>query len=431
MTRKQACAPKRRLGGYVLYAALLAVAAGTIGKRGVAGTLAPLAVPPSDAAASAKAATSTARRIQFGDAWLRAELDFDARTLVGDHYEAPLGRADAMSGLGPRAVLTLDPALQARAEKLLAEADAPAAAIVLMSIDGRLLAIAGRARAADAAPSGTALALQPWAPAASVFKLVTAAALLDEGLEPETRVCYHGGLRSIDESNLVDDARTDRACGTLAFAVARSQNAIIAKLAAQHLDQDTLQEVAEAFGFGAAPAFALAALPSVAAIPAGPLERARAAAGFWHTTLSPLGGAILADVIASGGRRVTPRVIAAVRAVDGTEQAILPVAPEAVLDPDTAAALGEMMIGTTETGTAWRGFHDPGGKRALGDIVVAGKTGSLSGRDGDKLSYSWFVGYAPAESPDVVVSVLLGNAPSWRFKAHTVARLVLETALSR
>src|SRR5690242_10832633 len=60
------------------------------------------------------------------------DLDLDRIERVGDHYEAKL--AD-----GRRARLTLDPDLQAAAEKLLAEARAPRGAIVAMSPDGKIL----------------------------------------------------------------------------------------------------------------------------------------------------------------------------------------------------------------------------------------------------------------------------------------------------
>ncbi|HEX8114141.1 MAG TPA: hypothetical protein VF516_40700, partial [Kofleriaceae bacterium] len=66
-------------------------------------------------------------------------IDLDRRELAagGAHYEAPLKD-------GRRAVLTLDPTLQAMAEKLLSEARAPRGAIVAMAPDGRILALAGR-----------------------------------------------------------------------------------------------------------------------------------------------------------------------------------------------------------------------------------------------------------------------------------------------
>jgi len=342
-------------------------------------------------------------------------IDFALRTRVGDVYYAP-------RTAGGQAVLTLDPRAQARAEAVLAQAEAPYGAIVVMALDGRVLALAGRSTAEPAL--GGELAVRPWAPSASVFKVVTAAALLSAG--HDERVCVHGGLRAVAPDDLVDDARRDTFCGDLGLALARSQNAMIAKLAARHLDTHALQTWAARFGYDAPLAFPIPGAPSTAAIPSDLLERSRAAAGFWHSQLSPLGAAQLMGVIASGGRRLAPRLIAGV--VD--ERGFQPVPPSPsvrVLDPAIAARLGQMLVATTETGTAHTGFMGPRGR--LLRERVAGKTGSLARRGGPPLDYSWFVGFAPAEEPRVIVAVLLGNEPAYRLKAHTAARLVLETVL--
>ena len=62
-------------------------------------------------------------------------------------------------------------------------------------------------------------------------------------------------------------------------------------------------------------------------------------------------------------------------------------------------------------------------------MAVAGKTGTLSETEPFYTQYSWFVGYAPADKPTLVISVLLGNAELWYLKAHTAARTVLAAGL--
>jgi cell division protein FtsI/penicillin-binding protein 2 len=410
---------RHRLAAGLLWAVPLALAV-----TGAALRAAPR--PMHLAVASAHAADAPAKQARpstnFGDAWLAGKLDLSKKTLDGDRYVITLPG-------GARAVLTLDPALQARAEALLDEADAPFGAIVVMAADGRLLAIAGRS-SAEPALGTIELALRPWAPSASVFKLVTAAALVEAGVKPDAEVCVHGGLRSVEADDLEDDAKQDSLCGSLAYGVAKSQNAMIAKLATRHLDKARLERAAAALGYGAAPAFALAASPSTIDLPDDRLELARASAGFWHSTLSPLGGALVAATIADGGLRPTPRIVAAVADAAG-ELPIPGAAPVRVLDARVAAAVGEMMVGVTETGTAAKAFHDARGRRLLGETRVAGKTGSLSREQPSYLNFSWFVGFAPADAPQIVVSVCLGNSATWRFKSHTIARLLLETALAR
>src|SRR6185503_15280420 len=85
------------------------------------------------------------------------------------------------------------------------------------------------------------------APAASVFKLVTASALVAAGVDPSDKVCFHGGIRSVLESNLRDDRRDSR-CESLMYGVAHSNNAIVGKLAFQKLEPTSLIKAAHELG---------------------------------------------------------------------------------------------------------------------------------------------------------------------------------------
>jgi cell division protein FtsI/penicillin-binding protein 2 len=362
--------------------------------------------------------------ILIGDAALRGRIDLSAMALAGGGYEV---RLDG----GRRARLTLDPALQKQALRLLALSRAPMAAIVAMAPDGRILALAGRKHGPPVDDRAYELATRVWAPAASVFKLVTAAALLQAGVGASDPICYHGGLRQVARSNLVDDPRRDRQCQDLTFAVAASQNAIVAKLAHRFLDRDKLSAAARAFGMGRATAFSLDCEASRFSVPDDELERARFAAGFWSSELSAMDGAVLASVVANRGLRVTPRIVAEVVDEDGTGRRVVAVPGERAIPARVASAIGRMMEKTTESGTAYRAFHDRRGRGALHGIKVAGKTGSLDRDRPSYIGYSWFVGYAPADRPEVIVAVLFGNPESWWLKAHTAARMLLEVALPR
>jgi cell division protein FtsI/penicillin-binding protein 2 len=331
---------------------------------------------------------------------------------------------------GGRAELTLDPALQGAAEQLLRAADAVRGAAVVVDVaDGRLLALAGRTRTAPAV-NDLSLPLGVWAPAASVFKLVTTAALLDAGVRPDTRVCYHGGTHSVELDNLSYQRRLDGQCGNLSFGLAKSQNAIIGRLAYEHLAPARLMAMAEALGFNRPPSFELPAATSTLTLPAEPLAFARTAAGFWQSMLSPLSGALLAATIARGGRTLPLHVVARVFDGGGREHAV-PMAEDArVLDEETAHTLGRMMVNTTEWGSAQRAFHDARHRRLLGRIRVAGKTGTLSGRD-PGAAYSWFVGFAPADQPRIAFSVLLARADAGDVRAAEVARALVAAWIDR
>lgn len=345
------------------------------------------------------------------------QLNLDTLRLVNGHYEAAV--VD-----GRRAILTLDPALQKTAEHLLTQARAPFGAIVAMAPDGRILALSGRRGASRKGGRDGSfdwrLATEIWAPAASIFKLVTASALVAGGVDPDRKIRYHGGLRSVIESNLTDSKR-DNSSEDLAYAIAHSNNAIIGKLAYKHLEPRELAKIASdltsPLPFVVDATFAEFALPRNKN-----LEFARAAAGFSGSRLSVLGGAVLAATFAEQGAQPVPRLIAR---LDGGEELPLQAARR-VLPPSIARAVGRMMVATCDTGSAAKSFRQRG-KRGL---EVAGKTGTLATTSPYYIEHSWFVGYAPADDPQVIVSVLLGNPARWHLRGHQAARRLIDRALS-
>jgi cell division protein FtsI/penicillin-binding protein 2 len=93
-----------------------------------------------------------------------------------------------------------------------------------------------------------------------------------------------------------------------------------------------------------------------------------------------------------------------------------------IIDERVAEALGAMMRETVTRGTAQRAFSRP--PRELRGVHVAGKTGSLNEQRPFR-DHTWFVGYAPAEDPQVVVASVVVNGPLWRVRAPWVAREAL------
>jgi peptidoglycan glycosyltransferase len=353
-----------------------------------------------------------------------SSIRLDSLQRVGDSYFAATED-------GGRAELTLDPRMQEATDEVLRVFQIPYAGAVVLSIpDGRVLAMVGRS-AADPRLGAEELALHAWAPAASVFKVVSASALVETGgVTGATRTCYHGGVSSILPDNLIDIPAIDGRCDTLAFGIGKSQNAILAKLASRHLTTESLARVGHAFGFGQAIPFDLPVEPSHLDVPTDGLEFARTAAGFWHSTLSPLHGALLAATIANHGVMPAPTLVDRVTAPDGRALTLPLAMPRRVIEPATAREVGKMMELTTRIGTAKGTFRDKRGRRLLA-VEVAGKTGTLGAEtDRGYVGYSWFVGYAPADHPTIAFAVTLGNHPAWRIKATYVARRIVTEALA-
>jgi cell division protein FtsI/penicillin-binding protein 2 len=86
-----------------------------------------------------------------------------------------------------------------------------------------------------------------------------------------------------------------------------------------------------------------------------------------------------------------------------------------------------MLEVTVETGTSRHAFTEDGGKRYLPGIKVAGKTGTLRPEQRQDSMTSWFVGFAPSRSPEIVISVMLVNGHTYRRKANELARDLLRT----
>ena len=45
------------------------------------------------------------------------------------------------------------------------------------------------------------------------------------------------------------------------------------------------------------------------------------------------------------------------------------------------------------------------------------------------MEHSWFVGYAPIEAPEIVISVVLGNPENWHLRGHEAAKRLLDKAI--
>lgn len=324
---------------------------------------------------------------------------------------------------GRLVTLTLNPAAQQRAQQLLEENAVPFGAVVALDPrDGRVLTLATY----SSAEPKRAVAFSASQPAASVFKIVSAAALLEfADVSPDKSVCYHGGRRGISEALLNPNPKLDTACKTLAEAIAESTNVVFARLADQHLDAPTLTKMAERFGFGDPIPFAWTVEPSRVSLPNKRSEFAGAAAGFHHSTLSPLHAAVMMAGIAAGGEMPEPEIVESVDHGGVFTYRLEKRAWRRAVSEADAKKLTEMMVLTTTQGTATKYFSKRG--PGLAGVRVAGKTGSLSSETAGAVRHnSWFVGFAPADNPEIAIAALVVNDPKWKIKGTLLAREVLE-----
>ena len=318
--------------------------------------------------------------------------------------------------------LTIDARLQKIAVATLKQHKLPEAAIVMMDPEtGAILAYASRSeRPRD-------LAVEATAPSASVFKLITASALVEkDGAGPQTRECFpRSAEQRVLASDLLNDPLRDKWCMTLATAMGKSENAVFARMAHDHLDKPTLENAAKALGYGAPIPFDVPVQPSKLEIPDEPLAFARTAAGFWNTTLSPVHAALLSATVARDGD--LPRAHVVARVTNDAGHVEYEAKPEShrAISASAAQALTTMMEHTVSEGTSYRAFHDAR-RTPFVPVTVAGKTGTLSS---DDHLFTWFTGFAPSHAKpgekQVAIAVLVVNHPKWHVKANVVAREML------
>lgn len=338
-------------------------------------------------------------------------------SLVFSTISVSEGRATARDKRGQTRELGLDPELQAGLHTILARARPLAGAAVVIEVStGQVLA---------AAEIGTShpgeLLFEPRAPAASVFKLVTTAALYERGgVQPKDRVCTKGGLRDIGEEHLSPASGPGVVCAPFFHALGVSRNAAYAQLSTERLMRDDLLAVAETFGFNQRLPLDVEGQVGSLSVPFNDLEFARTAAGFENSKLSVFGAARLALTIAALGAPPGMHFEAHTAASERPR----------LISETTARRLRKSMELTVHSGTAREAFRDEAGRNYLGYLQVAGKTGTLKPAKNGPTS-NWFVGFAPSEKPTVVVGVLLQISDLWHQKAPTAARDVLRLHFAR
>lgn len=325
---------------------------------------------------------------------------------------------------GRKARLTLDKSLQESIESSLAAHPIPhAGAVAIEATTGRVLALVS---SSSDAPRVADYALRALAPAASVFKLITSAALLESGrIDPMARVCYSGGQSMLSESDVRGNALADRNCANLESAIAHSINAVIARLAYQHLGKEDLEAISNKFGFNREIPFEIAVDVSLANFVDDDIERAKTAAGFWHVNLSPFHGALLAAAISNHGIMMRPSLVAAIIDADG--QTVYQHEPKPWLvsmSAENADTLAKMSEATPREGSARKAFAGRKGWRK--GVRTGGKTGTLSNKR-PFYTYNWYVGWGQEKSDNIAIGSLVVNSEKWWIKGTHVAARAMGT----
>jgi peptidoglycan glycosyltransferase len=270
----------------------------------------------------------------------------------------------------------------------------------------------------------------------STFKVVTAAAALDSGkVTPSTTFndpgyCIEYGKKVF---NFADQSGPE-VFGTVTFAEAleNSINAVFCNVG-KELGARAVLEQAKKFGFYEKPPIELPSDEISASglyknghlyDPSDPnaVDPGRLAFGQERLQVTPLQMALVAAGIANDGVVMQPSLVD--RIIDPNGKVIQRTDPHTwkeAMKPQTAAELTAMMVAVVQGGT--------GVAAQIPGVQVAGKTGTAeTGRPGE--NDTWFIAFAPAESPKVAVAVALSNqSGTGGATAAPIAKQIIEALL--
>jgi peptidoglycan glycosyltransferase len=360
---------------------------------------------------------------------------------------------------GATVVTTIDPAIQRAAQRALG--DLPGGVVALDPHTGDVKAIVAnptydpnelasqdpqKVRAAwdrlNSDPDKPLLsrAIDELYPPGSTFKLVTAAAALENGFGPNSAWPNPPVLDLPQTTATLENFGGEHCLGgasqiTLAQALTISCNVVFGEIGLR-LGGAKLADQAHAFGF--APDASSGDVPFDIPFQEGVFPEASyfsdrlpavalSAIGQDNVAANPMQMALVASAIANGGSEMRPRLVSEIR--DPSGQVVKSFDPEVFGQPissQTAIQLTQMMVSVVQSGT--------GTVAQIPGIEVAGKTGTAQHGEG-LAPHAWFVSFAPAQNARIAVAVIvldggsLGSEATGGVVAAPIARAVMEAAL--
>lgn len=257
-------------------------------------------------------------------------------------------------------------------------------------------------------------------PPGSTFKIFTASAALDSGAVTMQSTFYDPGYFTIGNFTLHDNEFEATGTQDLTGAFSLSSNVDFGQIALK-MGTGTFYQYIDRWGIGKSLDFQIPAgtdrVPPADSIVPG--ELAQMGFGQGALLMTPLRMALMAATIANGGSEPRPFLVRQV-VRQGTASGSYGASELAnPISADTAANVKNMMIAVVQHGT--------GTPAQLPGVTVAGKTGTATNPFG--AAHSWFVCFAPAENPRVVVAIVVENAGYGAEVAAPIAREVLRAAL--
>lgn len=279
---------------------------------------------------------------------------------------------------------------------------------------------------------GRDLAFTNTHPAASIFKVITAADLLENThIKTDSEFHFTGRSTTLYKHQLKEPNGRHRWTRSIDLkkAFATSNNVIFGRTAIENLTPAGLKKMAEKFGFNKKLVEGVNLKPSVFNLAKDQYNLAEYSSGLNRQTLmSPVHGAVIGSIVANGGVLRHPIVIKSLESIDD-KKIIYPglKKDEVVLTPSTSEDLRTLFMGTITNGTARSSFRRS--KYLLEKLEIGGKTGSLTGGDPHG-KRDWFVSYAKSledkNDKGISICVMIVNQKKWYIKSPLLAKNIME-----
>jgi penicillin-binding protein 2 len=289
-------------------------------------------------------------------------------------------------------------------------------------------------------------AIQGEYPPGSVYKIITAMAAFEEGVIDENTTFFCPGYHQFGDRVFKCWKKGGHGNMNVVSAIEESCDVFFYQVG-QKLGVDRLAWYAKACGLGSASGMeidheASGLVPTSdwkknrTGIPWQAGETLSVAIGQGYNLVTPLQMANLISAVANGGKRFKPLIVSKIATPEG--ELILKSEPELV---------GQLPLGSSTLQYLKKGlWHVVNGSRGTARAVhvrgldISGKTGTaqLFSRKADEVereedieahlkSHAWFVAFAPADDPELAMSVIVEHGEHGSSGAGPIAREIIKT----
>lgn len=386
------------------------------------------------------------------DGFTQKVTDALGREVESNLFLADLQNKKSMPGSDVR--LTIDIELQKATEEILGE---ESGAIVVVDVNtGEVLALASKPSFSPAdfikgidaktwsnlvndksSPLLNRATQGLYAPG-SVFKMVPSVAALNEGFMNEEEYVYCPGYYKSGNSKFRCWKRGGHGWVNLRSSIVKSCDVYFYKIA-EMMGINNLSKYMRAFGYGSITDLGIEERAGIS--PSREWKQKRfnkpwfkgetivSAIGQGYVSVTPIQVSMMTAAVANNGKLLKPTIVRNITSYDGEEKfRHAPIVTSQIpVQKEMLDLVKDAMVGVV---------NDPGGTgRAarLRDMTVAGKTGTaqvvsldIQTEDRKHRDHAWFTSYAPAEAPEIAVTVLVEHGGKGGAVAAPIAGKIIE-----